>query len=390
MQKPVLKPNRPEFSSGPCAKPPGYNLSWLENALLGRSHRSVEGKAKLKEVIDRHRDLLGIPAEYHVAITPASDTGAFEMCLWAMLGARPVDAIAFENFGQVWNTDVIKQLKIPGARDIQSPYATIPDLTEINAADHDVVFTWNGTSGGSRVPNADWIPSDRQGLTFCDATSAVFAHDLPWDKLDVTTWSWQKCLGSEAAHGMLVLSPRAVERLETYKPAAPLPKLFRMLKDGKLNDGIFRGETINTPSMLAVEDCLACLKWAEGIGGLPATIRRTEDNYHALDAWVSGSDWADWLCQDEKCRSITSVCIAFKDAAILELDDASLRAFTKSMSTLLDKEGVAYDINGYVTAPPNLRIWCGPTVETADLKALTPWLDWAFAETKAKLVPKPA
>lgn len=385
MQKPPLRPERPYFSSGPCAKPPGWQLDWLADAALGRSHRSALGKAKLKEVIDRHRALLNIPADYRIAITPASDTGAFEMCLWSMLGPRPVDVIAFESFGFVWTTDILKQLKTPNARDIRAGYGALPDLSQADAQNNDVIFTWNGTSGGARVPNGDWIPSGRTGLTFCDATSAIFAYDLPWDKLDVTTWSWQKCLGSEAAHGMLVLSPRAVERLETYKTDHALPKLFRMTKDAKLTEGLFAGETINTPSMLAVEDCIACLKWVERAGGLTTMLQRTEDNYRTLEKIVADASWMEFLAKDETVRSKTSVCVAITDPGFCALDDAAQNTFVKKMTGLLDKEGVAYDIAGYRDAPPSLRIWCGPTVEAADIAALGPWLDWAFAQTSEQM-----
>lgn len=383
MQKPHIRPNRPYFSSGPCAKPPGYSLDWLKDAALGRSHRSALGKAKLQEVIEKHRTLLNIPADYRIAITPASDTGAFEMALWSMLGQRPVDVIAFESFGLVWTTDILKQLKLENTKDIQADYGKLPDLSQADPQNNDIIFTWNGTSGGVRVPDANWIPSDREGLTFCDATSAVFAYDLPWDKLDVTTWSWQKCLGSEAAHGMLVLSPRAVERLESFKSKYALPKLFRMTKDGKINEAIFKGDTINTPSMLATEDCLACLKWVENEGGLSAMLKRVQDNYKTLAAWVERSAWAGWLCADEKARSQTSVCVSIEDADFKALDKDAQTAFVKKLTGLLDKEGVAYDIAGYRDAPPSLRIWCGPTVDADDLEKLGPWLDWAFNEAKA-------
>ncbi len=304
------------------------------------------------------------------------------MCLWSMLGAKAVDVVAFESFGLVWTTDILKQLKIENAKDIQAGYGELPDLSQCDGKHNDVIFTWNGTSGGSRVPNGDWIPSDREGLTFCDATSAVFAYDLPWDKLDVTTWSWQKCLGSEAAHGMLVLSPRAVERLENFKSKYALPKLFRMTKDGKLNEAIFKGDTINTPSMLAVEDCLACLKWVESAGGLSAMLKRVSENYNALSTWVENSNWAGWLCADEDVRSQTSVCVSIIDADFKAMDKEAQTAFVKKLTGLLDKEGVAYDIAGYRDAPPSLRIWCGPTVDAGDITLLGPWLDWAFNETK--------
>lgn len=383
MMKPSRRPDAPFFSSGPCAKRPGWTVECLADAALGRSHRSKIGKAKLKEVIDRTRDVLGIPDDYRIGIVPASDTGAVEMALWSMLGERPVDMLAWESFGSGWVTDVVKQLKLD-ARILEAGYGELPDLGEVDF-DRDVVFLWNGTTSGARVPNGDWIADDRKGLTICDATSATFAMNMDWSKLDVTTWSWQKVMGGEAAHGMLVLSPRAVERLENYSPAWPLPKIFRMTKAGKLNEGIFRGETINTPSMLAVEDQLDALKWAEEIGGLSALVGRCEASLAAIEEWVAGSDWAAFLTEDKAIRSATSVCIRIADDWFAGLDADQQKALPKRMDALLDAEGVAYDINGYRDAPAGLRIWCGATVESSDVAALMPWLDWAYATAKAEL-----
>ncbi|ORE93056.1 phosphoserine aminotransferase [Stappia sp. 22II-S9-Z10] len=372
---PARKPGNPCFSSGPCAKRPGWTVDALADAALGRSHRSKIGKAKLADVIDRTRALLGVPADYRVGIVPASDTGAVEMAMWSLLGARPVTMLAWESFGEGWVTDVNKQLKL-GATVITAPYGELPDLTKVDF-DTDVVFTWNGTTSGVRVPNGDVIPADRAGLTICDATSAAFAQALPWDKLDVVTFSWQKALGGEAAHGILILSPRAVERLESYTPAWPLPKLFRMTKGGKLNEGIFKGETINTPSMLAVEDALDALKWA---GSLPETLAdRSDRNLAALTAWVERTPWVDFLAVDPATRSNTSVCLKIVDPAVAGAPEAEQAAFAKALAAKLEKEGVALDIGAYRDAPPGLRIWAGGTVETADLEALTEWLDWAFA-----------
>lgn len=382
-EKPVKKPVNPCFSSGPCAKRPGWSLDALEGAFTGRSHRAAEGKARLKDVIDRHRALLGIPADYRVAIVPASDTGAIEMAMWSMLGERGVDVLAWEAFGEEWLNDIVKQLKIADARTFAVGYGELPDLSQTDT-DRDVVFTWNGTTGGVRVPNADWIKSDRRGLTFCDATSAVFAYDLPWDKLDVTTWSWQKVLGGEAAHGMLVLSPRAVERLVTFKPDRPLPKIFRLTSGGKLIEGVFVGETINTPSMLAAEDCLDALKWVEGLGGIPALMRRVDANFSAVERWVAKTDWIDFLCDNAAARSKTSVCLKITDPWFTALDDAGRQDFIKAMTKKIDKEGAGYDLAGHAKAPAGLRIWCGATVETQDVEALMPWLDWAFAATRAE------
>ncbi len=383
--KPTAKPKNPCFSSGPCAKRPGWTAAEaLKDALAGRSHRSAEGKKRIVDVVERQRKILGIPADYKMAIVPASDTGAFEMALWSMLGERPVDVFAWENFGEEWLKDITKQLKLKDARTFTAPYGELPDLSQANA-DHDIVFTWNGTTGGVRVPDGDWIKADRKGLTFCDATSGVFAYDLPWAKLDVTTWSFQKVLGGEAAHGMLVLSPRAVERLVSFKPDRPLPKIFRMTANGKFSEGIFAGETINTPSMLVIEDALDALKWAEGAGGLKGLEKRVEANYKALEGWVAQTPWIEFLPDVPAVRSKTSVCLKITDAAFLGLADDAKQDFIKAMGKLLDKEQAAYDIAGHKAAPAGLRIWCGATVEASDIAALGPWLDWAFAEVKAGL-----
>ncbi|MEM1138352.1 MAG: phosphoserine transaminase [Pseudomonadota bacterium] len=380
--KPAVRPARPEFSSGPCAKRPGWSLSALEGAALGRSHRSKIGKAKLREAIDLTREVLGIPAEYKIAIVPASDTGAVEMAMWTMLGARGVDMVAWESFGAGWVTDAVKQLKLDECKVHEAPYGESVDLASLDPA-RDVVFTWNGTTSGVRVPNGDWISDAREGLTICDATSAVFAQSIPWQKIDVLTYSWQKVMGGEAAHGMLVLSPRAVERLESYTPPRPLPKIFRLTKKGKLIDGVFVGETINTPSMLCVEDYLDALKWAQGLGGLDALCARADANLAAIAAWVDGTDWIDFLAKDPATRSNTSVCLKIVDPWFASLDEAGQKAFAKSLAGRLEAEGVAYDINGYRDAPAGLRIWCGATVETSDVEALLPWLDWAFAAERA-------
>jgi len=378
---PAVRPARPFFSSGPCAKRPGWTPEVLQTALLGRSHRSKPGKAKLKDAIDRTKALLGIPTDYRVAITPASDTGAVEMALWSMLGPKPVDCFAWESFGEDWVTDTIKQLKIKDSRVFKADYGELPDLMQASPH-HDIVFLWNGTTSGVRVPDAEWIADYRDGITICDATSAAFAMDLPWDKLDVTTFSWQKVLGGEAAHGMLVLSPRAVARLESYTPHWPLPKIFRMTKGGKLVDGIFEGETINTPSMLALEDYLDALTWAEDIGGLKALIARSQANLGVLDRWIRTCGWADFLAREQGARSNTSVCLKIVDPWFKGLSEEAKAEAAKKIASLLEKEGVALDIGGYRSAPPGLRIWCGATVEKADLEALTPWLDWAWAKVK--------
>ncbi|AGH96930.1 phosphoserine transaminase [Micavibrio aeruginosavorus] len=381
--QPSHRPVNPCFSSGPCAKRPGWSLDNLKGAFLGRSHRAAEGKNRLNAVIEQHRKILNIPADYRVAIVAASDTGAVEMALWSLLGQRGVDVLGWEVFGLDWIKDITTQLKIADTRVMKAPFGSLPDLSAVDGA-RDIVFTWNGTTGGVRVPNGDWIPANREGLTICDATSAVFAYDLPWDKLDVVTWSWQKVLGGEAAHGMIVLSPRAVERLLTYTPDRPLPKIFRLVNNGKLIDGVFVGETINTPSMLAVEDCLDALTWAEGIGGLPAMIKRVEANYQTIKDWVAKTDWVDFLAADESYRSKTSVCLAITDPDFAAMDDDSRQAFVKSMTKLLEKDGIAYDTAGHRDAPAGLRIWCGATVEQSDVAALLPWLDWAYTQTKNK------
>jgi phosphoserine aminotransferase len=381
MTKPSLKPKNPCFSSGPCAKRPNWSLANLEKALTGRSHRSAPGKERLKQVIEKHRTLLGIPADYKIAIVPASDTGAVEMALWSMLGERGVDVLAWESFSQDWMKDIVDQLKIADVRTYIADYGQIPDLSKIDP-NRDLVFVWNGTTSGVRVPNADFIAKDRAGLTFCDATSAVFAYDMPWEKLDVTTWSWQKVLGGEAAHGMLVLSPRAVARLESFKAPRPLPKIFRMTAKGKLNAGLFEGETINTPSMLAVEDCLDALNWVESIGGMRETIRRSSANCAAIAKWVEKTDWLEFLPATADIRSTTSVCLKITDTWFATIPDDDKMTFVKGMLKPLDKEGVAYDIASYKTAPAGIRIWCGATVETADVEALIPWLDWAYTSAK--------
>ena len=385
---PAARPRVPNFSSGPCAKHPGWKLENLKNALLGRSHRSKPGKVKLKRAIDLTREVLTVPADYRIGIVPASDTGAVEMALWSLLGPRPVDLLAWESFGEGWVTDVVKQLKLKDARVLKSPYGELPDLKQVDFA-HDVVFTWNGTTSGVRVPNGDWIAANREGLTICDATSAAFAQDLPFDKLDVVTFSWQKALGSEAAHGMLILSPRAVARLESHTPSWPMPKIFRMTKGGKLNEGIFVGETINTPSMLCVEDYIDALEWAKSIGGLPALTQRANQNLAAIEQWVAKTPWAEFLARDKANRSNTSVCIAVTDPSVAALSADAQAAFIKAMDGALEKENAAYDTAGHRDAPPHIRIWAGATIEAADLEALFPWLDWAFAQAKAAL-PKAA
>ena len=379
--KPAVRPARPFFSSGPCAKRPGWTPETLRNAVVGRSHRSKPGKARLKDAIERTRKILGIPADYRIGIVHASDTGAVEMALWSLLGPLPVDCLAWESFGEDWVTDTLKQLKIKDARVLKAGYGELPDLKQ-TAPDHDIVFLWNGTTSGVKVPDGNWIVDDRKGLTICDATSAAFAMDLPWSKLDVVTFSWQKVLGGEAAHGMLVLSPRAVARLESYTPPWPLPKIFRMTKGGKLVDGIFEGETINTPSMLAVEDYLDALAWAESVGGLAGLIRRSDENLSVLEAWTKVCGWADFLAVRKDIRSNTSVCLKITDPWFAALSEDGKAEAAKKIAAVLEKEGVALDIAGYRAAPPGLRIWCGATVDAADLKALTPWLDWAWGEVK--------
>lgn len=381
--KPAMRPARPEFSSGPCAKRPGWTPENLTNAVLGRSHRSKLGKARLKDAIDRTRQVLAVPDDFLIGIVPGSDTGAVEMAMWSMLGPRPVQLLAFESFGKDWVTDVTKQLKLE-AEVLSAPYGELPDLTRVRK-DADLVFTWNGTTSGVRVPNGDFIADDREGVTICDATSAAFAQDLPWTKLDVVTFSWQKALGGEAAHGVLILSPRAVARLESYAPAWPMPKLFRMTKGGKVNLEIFEGATINTPSMLCVEDAIDALKWGERIGGLTEMRRRADANLDVLARWVEKTDWVAFLAADPAIRSNTSVCLKVVDKRVTALDEAAQADFAKKLASLLEKEAVALDIGGYRDAPPGLRIWCGATVETSDLEALTPWLDWAFESLAADL-----
>ena len=382
---PGLRPLNPQFSSGPCAKRPGWSVEALKDAVLGRSHRASIGKNKLKKAIDLTRKVLDVPADYRIGIVPASDTGAVEMAMWSLLGQRPVDMIAWESFGDGWVSDAVKQLKLKDARKLTAPYGEIVDLSSINF-DSDVVFTWNGTTSGVRVPNADFIPTDRKGLTICDATSAAFAQKLDFSKLDVVTFSWQKVLGGEAAHGMLILGPRAVERLLTYTPAWPMPKIFRLTSGGKLIEGIFAGETINTPSMLCVEDYLDALNWSESVGGLDGLVARADANAKVLADWVAKTPWVEHLARLPETRSNTSVCLKVVDPAITALPPEAQAAFAKGLATALDKEKVAYDIGAYRDAPPGLRIWCGATVEAADVASLTHWLDWAFAQEKAKLV----
>jgi phosphoserine aminotransferase len=384
-KKPQAVPASPEFSSGPCPKRPGWSAEAVaRRAFLGRSHRAAQPKAQLKEAIDRTAAFLGVPEGYRIAIVPASDTGAVEMALWSLLGPRPVDVLVWESFGAGWATDIQKQLKLDDVNVLEAPYGALPDLAKVRP-DADLVFTWNGTTSGARVPNADWIAADRAGLSICDATSAAFAQGLDWAKLDVVTFSWQKVMGGEGAHGMLILSPRAVERLESYAPPRPLPKIFRLTKGGKLIDGIFKGETINTPSMLCVADYLDALDWAEGIGGLAKTRARADANFAALQAWVDSTPWIENLVAEPAARSNTSVCLSITDPSVAAMEEVDQRAFVKRMVTALDEAGAAYDIGGYRDAPPGLRIWCGATVETADIEALTPWLDWAFAATKSAL-----
>jgi phosphoserine aminotransferase len=381
---PSVRPRVPHFSSGPCAKRPGWSLQVLANAFVGRSHRSKIGKARLKRAIDLTREVLEVPADYRIGIVPASDTGAVEMALWSLLGERPVTMLAWESFGEGWVSDVAKELKLTDVTILKAGYGELPDLARVDPQS-DVVFTWNGTTSGVRVPNADWIAADRGGLAICDATSAAFAQPLDWPKLDVVTFSWQKALGGEAAHGMLILSPRAVARLESYTPPWPLPKIFRVTKGRKLIDGIFVGETINTPSMLCVEDYLDTLEWAKRVGGAPALRARADRNTQVIADWVKRTHWIDFLARDPAFRSNTSVCLKVVDPAITRLAADAQAAFVKGIAAALDKEGVAYDIDSYRDAPPGLRIWCGSTVEHGDVEALTPWLDWAYANAKEAL-----
>jgi phosphoserine aminotransferase len=378
--QPSRRPERPHFSSGPCAKRPGWTLDALSEAVVGRSHRSKPGKQRLKALIDRSRPLLGVPEDHRLGIVPGSDTGAFEMAMWCMLGERGVDVLFWESFGQGWATDVTKQLGLD-ARVLSADYGELPDLAAVDF-DHDVVFTWNGTTSGVRVPDGDWIPAERGGLTFCDATSAVFAMDLPWEKLDVVTWSWQKVMGGEAAHGMLALSPRAVARLESWSPPRPLPKVFRLTKGGKLIEDLFAGATINTPSMLCVEDALDGLAWAEREGGLPALVKRSEGNLAAIAEWVERTPWVDFLAREPAIRSCTSICLQVSDPWFQGLDAEARARTLKTMTGLLEQEGVAFDVASYRDAPPGLRIWGGATVERSDIEALLPWLDWAWQQVR--------
>jgi phosphoserine aminotransferase len=382
--KPASRPNVPHFSSGPCAKRPGWTPQNLKDAALGRSHRAKIGKTRLKLAIDLTREVLEIPADYKIGIVPASDTGAVEMALWSLLGSRPVTAIAWESFGEGWISDIVKELKLKDVTTLKAGYGELPDLSKVDQAS-DIIFTWNGTTSGVRVPNADWIGANREGLTICDATSAAFAQPLDWAKLDVVTFSWQKALGGEAAHGMLVLSPRAVARLESYTPPWPLPKIFRMTKGGKLNQGIFEGETINTPSMLCVEDYLDALNWAKSAGGLKGLIARADANTKAIADWKAKTPWIDFLAKDPAIRSNTSVCLKVIDPAITSLPAEAQADFAKKLVAAVEKEGAGYDFAHYRDAPPGLRIWCGATVEASDVALLTQWIDWAFAEAKASL-----
>lgn len=382
--KPAARPRVPNFSSGPCSKRPGWTPAVLAGAVIGRSHRAKIGKAALKRAIDLTREVLEIPGDYRIGIVPASDTGAVEMALWSLLGARPVTMLAWESFGEGWVTDVTKQLKLGNVTVLKADYGALPDLAKVDW-NNDVVFTWNGTTSGVRVPGADWIAADRAGLSICDATSAAFAQALDWAKLDVVTFSWQKALGGEAAHGMLILSPRAVERLESYKPPWPLPKIFRLTKAGKLIEGIFAGETINTPSMLCVEDYLDALAWAKSVGGLKGLIARADANAQAIADWVARTPWVDFLCPDPATRSNTSVCLKVVDPDVTGRPAEAQAAFAKAIVAAVEKEGAGFDLGAYRDAPPGLRIWCGATVETENLVLLTQWLDWAYAETKGAM-----
>lgn len=385
-ETPKDRPNNPNFSSGPCAKRPGWTPDALRDAALGRSHRGALGKGKIQELVERSRALLGLPQDYLLGIVPASDTGAVEMAMWSLLGARGIDVLAWESFGETWVTDITEQLRLPDVRVLRAPYGEIADLGAVDQ-DRDVIFTWNGTTSGVRVPHGDWIRDDRAGLVIADATSAVFAMEIPWHKIDVATWSWQKVLGGEGAHGMLVLSPRAVARLESYQPAWPLPKIFRLTNDGKLIKGIFQCDTINTPSLLCVEDQLDALRWAESIGGLPSLIARSEANLAVLSEWVERSDWAQFLAHDANLRSSTSICLTIKSAWFQALARPEQAASSKRIAALLEQEGVAYDIASYRDTPPGLRIWGGATVESADIEALTLWMDWAYRCEAARHAP---
>jgi phosphoserine aminotransferase len=383
LPRPAAKPANPCFSSGPCAKRPGWSFDALKGTPLGRSHRASIGLKKIQEMLEKSRNILGMPKDYKLAMVPASDTGAVEMAMWSLLGARGVDMLGWEVFGKTWITDVVKQLKLKDVRVFEAPFGAIPDLSQVDT-DRDVVFTWNGTTSGVKVPHSKWIKPDRQGLTICDATSAVFAMELPWDKLDVVTWSWQKVLGGEAAHGMLALSPRAVERLETYSPPWPMPKLFRLTKNGKLFDEPFEGKTINTPSMLAVEDCLDALKWAEGLGGLPALLQRSQANLKAVEEWVAKTDWAEFLPETADIRSNTSICFKVVDPWFTAKDKEAQLKIIKETEKMLDKEGIAYEIANHRDAPASYRLWGGATVEASDIKACLAWIDWAYNSVKSQ------
>ncbi len=383
LDKPSKKPSNPCFSSGPCAKRPGWNVDVLKQGAYGRSHRAKIGKNKLQEVIDRSAKILGLPADYRIGIVPGSDTGAVEMALWSLLGARGVDVLAWESFGEGWLTDVIKQLKLQDVRSFKAPYGKLPNLSEVDC-DRDVVFTWNGTTSGVKVPHSDWLKSDRKGLTICDATSAVFAMELPWEKLDVVTYSWQKVLGGEGAHGMIILSPRAVERLQTYTPSWPMPKVFTMAKGGKLIEGIFKGETINTPSMMCVEDILDALNWTESLGGVLALVKRSNNNLNTIKDWVAKNDWIEFLAEDPATISNTSVCLKIVSPWYQDLGEEEQQVLAKELVSILEKESVAYDIGAYRDAPAGLRIWAGATVETSDIEALLPWIQWAYRQIEQK------
>ncbi len=390
LPRPATKPANPCFSSGPCAKHPGWSVEALKGTPVGRSHRASVGLKKIQDVIEKSKAILGMPQDYKLALVPASDTGAIEMAMWSLLGSRGVDVLGWEVFGKAWITDVVKQLKIRDARVFEAPFGAIPDLSQVDTAERDVVFTWNGTTSGVRVPNGDWIRQDRKGLTICDATSAVFAMELPWDKLDVVTWSWQKVLGGEAGHGMLALSPRAVERLENYAPAWPLPKIFRLTKGGKFNEEPFVGKTINTPSMLAVEDCLDALKWAEGIGGLAALVKRSQANLKAVEDWVAKTDWAEFLPATADIRSSTSICFKVVDPWFVAKDNETQLKIIKETEKMLDKEGIAYEVANHRDAPASYRLWGGATVEATDIKSCLEWINWAYQTVRAEQQAKAA
>ena len=390
LQRPTTKPANPNFSSGPCAKRPGWTVSALSNVLSGRSHRASIGVKRIQAVIEKSKTILGMPEGWKLAVVPASDTGAMEMAMWSLLGPRGVDALGWEVFGKTWITDIVKQLKLSDVRTFEAPFGEIVDLSKVDTSERDVVFTWNGTTSGVKVPNADWIKPDRKGLMICDATSAVFAMDMPWDKLDVVTWSWQKVLGGEAAHGMLALSPRAIERLENYTPPWPMPKIFRITKGGKLFDEPFEGKTLNTPSMLAVEDCLDALVWAESLGGLQGLLKRTNANLTAVEKWIEKTDWAEFLPATADIRSNTSICFKVVDPWLGTLDDNAQNKVIKSVESMLDKEGIAFEVANHRDAPPSFRLWGGATVETSDIEAVLPWIDWAYRSVKAEQAAKAA